>query len=217
MLNPVPTTGAAGPTAGVLRSARAGAVAATVLGLAAGAHVAGGGGLPAPFLLSGLAVVVLAVCLLLAGRRFSLPVLTGVLGGGQLALHTVFGVCSDPTVTVSATGHHQQVVTVSGLAAAGTAPDLSPALSLTTAPAMTAAHVAATLVAVVLLVHGENLLWQVWSWLRPLARVLVELVRFVRPLLRPVGAAVLARPRSVVARRVRRRGPPRVPALATTS
>lgn len=208
MLTPAPTTGAAGPTAGALRFLRAGAVASTVLGLAAGAHLAAGGGLPAPFLLAGIAVVVAALCLLLAGRRFSVPVLTGVLGGGQFALHTAFSVCSDPSVALSATGHHQEFVTVTTVAGAGPAASTSLGMSL--------AHVAATLVAVALLVHGENLLWQVWSWLRPLVRVLRPRVPPVHPRAPRTEGAVLAQPRSVVARRVRRRGPPRVPALAAT-
>ncbi|PRY13991.1 hypothetical protein [Kineococcus rhizosphaerae] len=197
MLTPAPTTG-------VLRRWRAGAVSATVLGLAAGAHVAAGGRLPGPFLFTAVAVVVSAVCLLLAGRRLSWPVLSAVLGGGQLALHEVFDACSGPMATVVTSGHHQTLVL------SGTADPMTPS------PVMTGAHLLATVLAVVALQHGESLVWSLWAWLRPVVRVLLALVRFVRARVVPAPVPVVPRPRAVVARRVRRRGPPRVPALATT-
>lgn len=207
------TTGAPGPSGGpsrgVLRFLRAGAVSSTVLGLAAGAHVVGGGTMPSTFLLSGIVVVLFSVSLLLAGRRFSVPVLAAVLGVGQFALHAAFGLCSGTTPEFSGTGHHQQVVALSagsGVSSPGSVSSVS----------MTVAHVLASIVALVLLVHGEALLWRLWTWLRPLVRVLLDVVRFVAPHGFPVCTQVPPRPRSVVARRVRRRGPPRVPALATT-
>ncbi|MEZ0165783.1 hypothetical protein AB2L27_13565 [Kineococcus sp. LSe6-4] len=205
MPTPLPTTGPAGPVRGTWRRVRAGAVAATVLGLAAGAHLSAGGHLPGPFLLLAVGLVLVAVCLLLAGRRFSWPVLAALLGGGQVALHTVFAACSGPAATVVGTGHHQSLA-FTGATAASADPGA----------AMTCAHVAATALALGALLHGESLLWSVWAWLRPVVRLLVRLVRTVAP--RPVvPAPEPARPRSVVARRVRRRGPPGVPALATTS
>ncbi len=198
------TTGAPGPSRGGLRVLRAGAVAGTVLGLAAGAHVAAGGGVPAPALLAAVAVVLVAVCLLLAGRRFSWPVLGGLLGGGQVALHAVFA-CSGPTTAVVAAGHHQEWTPVDVTAAPGVF-----------SVGMTFAHAVATVLAVLALVHGEFLLWSLWAWLRPLVRVLLPVLRHVAVRVAPVPAD-LPKPRSVAARRVRRRGPPRVPALATTS
>ncbi|MEW1956875.1 hypothetical protein [Kineococcus sp. NPDC059986] len=198
-------TGPAGPARGSWRRLRAGAVAATVLGLAAGAHLSAGGDLPGPFLLAAVGLVLVAVCLLLAGRRFSWPVLAALLGGGQVVLHTVFEACAGPAATVVGTGHHQTLAFAGGAAAAADP-----------GTAMTLAHVAATALALGALLHGEALVWAVWAWLRPVVRLLVRLVRTVDP--RPlVPAAEPVRPRSVVARRVRRRGPPRVPALATTS
>ena len=199
------TSGAAAPSRGVLRVLRAGAVAGVVVGLAAGAHLMGGGELPGPALLLAVVVVLGAVTLLLAGRRFSWPVLGGLLGSGQLVLHEVFEQCSTQTVAVVGHGHHQSLVPT-GAVSAGVG---------TGTPAMTAAHVVATVAATLVLLHGEHLVWQVWAWLRPLVRVLREL------LAPPVGelpqfpTTTVPRPRSVVARRVRRRGPPRVPALAT--
>lgn len=198
-------TGPAGPARGAWRGVRAGAVTATVLGLAAGAHLSAGGDLPGPFLLAAVALVLGAVSLLLAGRRYSWPVLAALLGGGQVALHSVFDACAGPAATVVGTGHHQT------LAFSG-----APVVSADPGTAMTLAHVAATALALGALLHGESLLWSVWAWLRPVVRLLVRSVRTVAP--RPSApAAEPARPRSVVARRVRRRGPPRVPALATSS
>ncbi len=187
------------------RRLRAGAVAATVLGLAAGAHLSAGGELPGPFLLAALTLVLVAVCLLLAGRRFSWPVLTALLAGGQAGLHVVFDACAGPAATVAGTGHHQVLAFAGG-----------PVPSTGAGAGMTFAHVAATALALGALLHGEALLWSVWAWLRPVVRLPVRPVRTVAP--RPVvPASEPARPRSVVARRVRRRGPPRVPALATSS
>jgi hypothetical protein len=187
---------------------RAGGVAGAVLALAAGAHLAGGGELPGPALLLAVAVVLGALTLLLAGRRFSWPVLSGLLGGGQVALHELFDTCSGvsaQTVAVVSHGHHQSLVAWG---------DVSSGAESAT-PAMTLGHVLATAVTTLVLLHGEHVLWSLWAWLRPLVRVLLRLLRFVvaRPVQYP--AATVPRPRSVVRRRVRRRGPPGVPALAT--
>lgn len=162
--------------------------------------------MPGPFLLGAVAVVLVAVCLLLAGRRFGLPVLSALLGGGQVALHAVFDACSGPVPTLVGAGHHGALVLGGPVAAGGTSAP----------PAMTCAHVAATVLAVLALRHGEDLLWSTWAWLRPVVRVLLALVRFVAARVAPVPVLRSSRPRSVVARRVRRRGPPGVPALATT-
>ena len=202
-----PATPGSSPARGAVRCARAGAVAATVVGLAAGAHLTAGGRLPGTGLLLAVVVVVGALSALLAGRRFGPGGLTGLVGGGQVVLHELFGTCSAQTAAVAPHGHHQEwtplVDPVAG-AGAGSA-------------GMTLAHGAATALAVLLLLHGERLLWSLWAWLRPLVRVLGELLRFVAPRPAPFPAATVPRPRSVVARRVRRRGPPRGPALAPTS
>jgi hypothetical protein len=66
------------------------------MALAAGAHVAGGGHLPAPAIL--LAVLALtALASTVATRlRLSFPAIGALLGGGQLALHEVFTAFSNP-------------------------------------------------------------------------------------------------------------------------
>ena len=202
-----PATTGASPVRGALRCARAGAVATTVVGLAAGAHLVAGGRLPGTGLLLAVVVVVGALSLLLAGRRFGPAGIAALLGGGQVVLHELFDACSAQTVAVAAHGHHQEwtpLATAGGGAAAGSA-------------AMTLTHVAATAAAALLLLHGERLLWSLWSWLRPLARVLRVLLHPVAARPARFPATTLPRPRSVVASRVARRGPPGVPAPATTS
>ncbi|ABS01809.1 hypothetical protein [Kineococcus radiotolerans] len=197
-----PATAGTSPVRGALRCARAGAVATTVVGLAAGAHLAAGGRAPGIPLLLAVAVVVGALSLLLAGRRFSRSGLAGLLGGGQVTLHELFDACPAQAVAVVAHGHHLEWTPLTGAVdgAAGSAGSGS--------AAMTLAHVAATVAALLLLLHGERLLWSLWAWLRPLARVLRDLLRFVAARPAPFPATPPARPRSVVARRVRRRGPP---------
>ncbi|WP_432510815.1 hypothetical protein [Kineococcus sp. SYSU DK001] len=206
MLTALPTTGPAGPTGGTLRLLRAGGVAATVLGLAAGSHASAGGALPGPLLLGAVAVLLVAVCLLPAGRRLSWPVLAALLGGGQFALHSLFETCAGPLYAVASTGHHQTLVPLGQVV-----------LPAVPSVPMTCAHVLATGLALLALLHAEGLLWSLWAWLRPLVRV----ARAVAPPVtgpRPrVRAQERPRPRWVVVRRVRRRGPPGVPALATTS
>ena len=201
------------PVHGAWRLVRAATLAGTVVALAATAHLAGGGRLPGPVLL--LALLVLTGCgsLLLTGRRLGAPVLLAALGGGQLLLHGAFEQFAVRTVSVASVGHHQEWVPLGAGAIAHT----STASTASSAALMTAAHVAATVLSALALAHGERVLWQAWTWLQPLRAVVVLVLR--TPVLRPLPAPparVLPRPASVVARRVRRRGPPRVPALATT-
>jgi len=195
------------PTRGFLRWVRAGAVSTTVLGLAAGAHVAAGGRLPGFFLLGLLAVGITALCALVAGRRFSWPAVAALLGLGQFALHTVFAACSAPVDAVVA--HHDELFRMTSGSAVGSA-------QMSSSPLMTGAHVGATVLALLALMYGEHLLWSVWSWLRPVVRLVLTVSGFVVPEVPTALVETPVRPRSVVARRVRRRGPPRVPAFATT-
>ena len=200
------------PDRGAWRLARGAAVASTVVGLAAGAHLAAGGLLPGPWLLLALTCLVLCATLLLAARRMSAPVLLAVLGAGQLGLHQAFCWFGVPTVAVHPPGHHPGagLLAVDPVEAvhAGASADGS----------MTAAHVVATVVAALVLARGEALLWRLWTWWQPLRAVVVAVLRLpVLPRVPHPPAAVVPRPAFVVARRVPRRGPPRVPALASTT
>lgn len=174
-------------------------MASTVVGLAATAHVAGGGILPGPELLLALTALTGCAALLLTGRRLSLPVLLAALGSGQFLLHQAFCWFGVETVTVVATGHHQSWVPVA----------LERFHENSAGGVMTAAHVVATAAAALLLAHGENLLWRFWTWWQPLRAVVFASLRLpVVPRVPTLTAVLVPRPSFVVARRVPRRGPP---------
>ncbi|MDQ0770662.1 hypothetical protein QF031_003411 [Pseudarthrobacter defluvii] len=150
---------------------RASALATGTLALAAGAHVAAGGRLPAPGIL--LAVLVLtALASTVATRlRLSFPALAALLGGGQLALHELLTAFSAP-LPATAAGTDSGHVHGDNLAAfhgfAPLAEHLSPA-DPGLAPLMLASHAAATLGCALLLAKGETALWTLAGWLRPFA------------------------------------------------
>lgn len=151
-----------------LRLPRAGAVALTVLTLAGGAHVAAGGQLPAPPILTALAAVVGLSAVLLAGRKMTAPRLVGYLGTSQLALHLAFSRLADAG-TSGPTGqpHHGFATT-----AASSVPAQTPApyehLAADAGSTMTLLHLAATLLTAILLARGEAALWALAAWLKPL-------------------------------------------------
>ena len=147
---------------------RATAVATVILTLAAGAHLAAGGELPAPAIM--LAVLSLTALGSTTATRLRLgfPALAALLGGGQLALHEAFS-------AFSSSGTHQGSATAtpheSHLAGAGI---LAPAVdhlagaAATAGPLMLSAHILATLASALLLAKGEAALWALAAWLRPL-------------------------------------------------
>lgn len=211
------------PVRGAWRLVRAAAVASTVVGLAASAHLVAGGTLPGPVLLLALTALVLCASLLLAARRLSAPVLLAVLGAGQLGLHQAFCWFGVALAPVHPAGHHLDPAAAGtaqalhGVAAAGGAAVPMTGLPMSS-PAMTAAHVLATVVAALVLARGEALLWRLWTWWRPLRAVVLTVLRLpVLPRVPRFPALTVPRPSFVVARRVPRRGPPRVPALASTT
>ncbi len=195
-----------------MRLVRAGALALTVVALASAAHVTGGAQLPPPLVLAALAALTACGAFALAGRRLSAPAVLAALGGGQAALHAALRVLAADTVDVPSHGHHQQWVPLAAQAlghAGGGAPPAVP---------MLLAHAVATLAAGLVLARGERAVWSLWSWLQPLRVVVLAVLRV--PVLRPVApvpVVVAVRPRSVVARRVARRGPPAGSAPATTT
>lgn len=158
-----------------LRSAM---VALTALSLAAGAHTLAGGQLPPPGILLALLALTGLAATTAARLKLNLPALAGILGAGQLVLHEAFTAFSGPALGSSASGtaadaapHHVASVHLtagadSTLAAAG--PDLQfSLLSLL----MLAGHALATLLCAVLLARGEDALWSLAAWLRPLLRL----------------------------------------------
>ncbi|MGF9649855.1 hypothetical protein AAIH32_17970 [Pseudarthrobacter oxydans] len=148
---------------------RSSAVATVILTLAAGAHLAGGGGLPAPLIL--LAVLALTALASTAATRLQLgfPAMAALLAGGQLALHGLFTAFAPFTAGPAATG--AAAPHAGHLAGADI---ITPAAHLAgteaaSAPLMLAAHALATLGCAVLLAKGEAALWALAAWLRPLS------------------------------------------------
>jgi hypothetical protein len=151
---------------------RTGLIGSVVLGLAVSGHLAGGGQLPALFVLAALCGVTMIPVAALTRFRLSFQVLTGVVGAGQLWLHWALEALSvgapPPLPTALLTGHAGHTAThlvyetlaVAPPAHAAAAPD-----SL-----MFASHAVATLVTALLLARGERALGILASWLQPLLR-----------------------------------------------
>ncbi|MCU1566181.1 MAG: hypothetical protein JWQ56_1118 [Pseudarthrobacter sp.] len=155
---------------------RASSVATVILTLASGAHLAGGGQLPAPGIL--LAVLALTTLGSTTATRLRLrfPALVALLGGGQLALHEVFAAfgSSGTPVPSPASLHTAHLAGADLLAPAAGHIHSTDAAS---GPLMLAAHALATLACALLLAKGEAALWALAAWLRPLA----ALPRLVAP------------------------------------
>jgi hypothetical protein len=202
------------PAGGALRVFRTVAITAVVVGLAATAHVAGGGQVPRPLGVAGLSLGTAYVCAWTARRRLSLAAITGLLAAGQWLLHHAFDLLEAPVcapVTAEHAGHPAghapatclgDVATSGALAASHAAPSW----------AMLAAHAVATAVTALLLASGERALWALCALLsallpvvpRPFVADVPAAPRLPVPVLRP-------RPRRVVLLRAsRRRGPPAV-------
>jgi hypothetical protein len=194
---------------------RASAMATAILTLAAGAHVAGGGALPAPAVM--LAVLALTALGSTTATRLRLgfPFVAALLAGGQLALHEVLTAFSIPAAAESsaaaAHGSH-----LSGAAALPPVLDHIHGAGATSRPLMLAAHILATLGSALLLAKGEDALWALAAWLRPL-------MALPRPAVYDDGPAPLApvAPFAVPLRPWRnlrqdsRRGPPSAVALSS--
>ena len=148
---------------------RAASLSTGILTLAAGAHVLGGGDLPAPAIL--LAVLALSVLAATTATRLKLnfAAMTAVLGAGQFALHEVFTVFSAPVVAAhpAADAHHLSAAAIPALDATAHVHALAGPTSIL----MLAAHALATAACALLLAKGEAALWALAAWLRPLVRL----------------------------------------------
>ena len=190
-------------------------VGATVMGLAAGAHLAAGGTLPvAPVMAALLAIHIL--CSSIATKfRLRLPAMTVLLASSQLVLHESFDALSHGArlTGVPGNGMSADAQTAAMLAHAFPAVNVG-AEAMVHASHMTgwmmAAHAASTLAAAGLLAYGENALWSLANWLRPLYRR-AAVVLLLPP--RTTVPGIVVRPlRRLPWRNVRpntRRGPPR--------
>ena len=194
---------------------RSGVLALAVLSLAAGAHVIAGGVLPAlPILLGILALTGLATTL---ATRFKLgfPAFGALLGGGQVVLHEAFTalgpVTSANPAIEAAHVHHTAQLPVIG----DTAQHLH-GLDTSLGWFMLAGHVLATAASALLFAKGEQALWQLAAWLRPLWRVLAPLFlpdAGTRPAPARASSAFVPRPWRNL-RQDSRRGPPAVVVLS---
>ena len=156
-------------------SLRAAMVAATIVTLAAAAHVLGGGELPAPGIMA--AVLALTGLAATAATRLKLnfPAMASLLGAGQLVLHEAFSAFSSPAGTrqSGAPGHHA-IAWPPGITldtAGSTASHLHQFDSAWTAGIMLGGHALATLACALLLAKGEAALWSLAAWLRPLIQL----------------------------------------------
>ena len=178
------------PVQAPLTLPRALTVTGLVLGIAAAAHTAGGGHLPPVPVLALLAALVLLPVTVLARRRLGIASISGVLGAGQLALHTAFSSLPAPvehctSAGIAAHGHHQvQAIPDCLTRASGILALHLPAIP---GPVMVAAHILAVAATALLLAHGEAALRRALAWLAPPAIKL-----HARPLLRWTAPAPLA-------------------------
>jgi hypothetical protein len=195
---------------------RSAIVATTIVTLAAAAHVVAGGQLPAPAILFAFLALTGLVSTTATRLKLNFPAMSSLLGAGQVVLHEAFAAFSTPagwpgpgtaTGAIAAPAHHAGLGTIPVPADHLQLHELDSALTLS----MLAGHALATLACALLLAKGEDALWSLAAWLRPL----VQLPAAVLP--RPALTRVLPR-RSVGAvplpwrnlRRDCRRGPPAV-------
>lgn len=201
---------------------RASALATGTVALAAGAHLAGGGTLPAPGILVTLLALTVLTCSAVTRLRLGLPALTAFLAGGQVALHealTLFSAAPAARTTLApapaeAHTHGANALDLPAAALVHAAEHISP-YNPAAAPLMLAAHALATLGCALLLAQGENALWQLAAWLRPLAELPQPAV--VRPSPKAAAALPSAQAPSRPWRNLRqdsRRGPPSAVALS---
>lgn len=196
-------------------------VGATVLGLAAGAHLVGGGTLPAPAIMAAILALHILCSSIATNFRLTPAAMVALLASSQLVLHQGFetlshGISANPAPGMEHLGHGAHMSAeahASAMMAATTAVGAPGMESLGHAAYMSGwmglAHVAATLTAAGLLAHGENALWSLAGWLRPLyKRAAVVLVLPARPTL----PSIIMRPLPCVPWRNQppdtRRGPP---------
>ena len=172
---------------GPLRLFRAALVTSLAVALAVAGHMLGGGQLPDVTSLAGTAAALLAPTAWLARRQLSFATLSGVLGAGQLMLHTAFTALSPgasclpqlPLSQLPLTQLPLAQLPLTGSLAHGGHAGLSCSAAMERmpmgnggdSPAMLAGHLLATLATAWLLRSGEAALWQLLAWLRPLVRL----------------------------------------------
>ncbi|WP_421742844.1 hypothetical protein [Cellulomonas sp.] len=159
------------PATGPLRLVRAGVVAAVTVALGALAHVLAGGTLPPSVVLVTLTALALAAAVVLTARRLGPAGALALLGVGQLAVHSSFSLFSTVACLpgpASLQGHVHHPGMVMATQASCTPADVTLVQPLLGAPAMLVLHVAASVVAALVLVGADRALWWLAAWLSPL-------------------------------------------------
>lgn len=152
-------------------------IGATVLGLAAGAHVLAGGSLPTPGIMAALMALHILCSTVATTMRLGLPSMVGLLASSQLVLHQAFNSFSAMPAGTLPPGMNDHPLSADEQSAAmlQAAGAMGSGMGLTQHGAalsgwMLPAHIAATLATAVLLTQGENALWALANWLHPLSR-----------------------------------------------
>lgn len=151
------------------------------------AHTLGGGGAPSPILLLAVALLASPLCLLLVGRRLSIPGTAVAVLAAQALFHLAFAVtASASSAALSETSHAHHAVT---LAASAGAPVIS------ADPLMVLHHLTAAFVTVVLLHRGERMLRAVGRGISALVPAITEPISLERRVAPQLVALTPAAPR----------------------
>ncbi|MFF1253021.1 hypothetical protein ACFVYC_11080 [Pseudarthrobacter sp. NPDC058329] len=153
--------------AGVLRLVRPLVVTGTLWFLGAGAHVLGGGALPAAETSAALIALVLMTVMLVLGRRLSMGRIAAVVGIGQGLLHQALSLLSHKTACMPSHGGPQHTAPGPCLTEAS-----EPLMHADLGPAMLLAHVLAAAATAAFLSRAEAALWRFVAWFHSLAQAI---------------------------------------------
>jgi hypothetical protein len=209
-----------------LRGLRAGSLGVAGFVLALTAHVVAGGAAPAPVVLTLAAGLIALAALLVTAVRLSLLQIGVSLAAMQVVLHEGFmwlaapSDCTMTALTAVTTGSATKAAQIGQdgqpamVCAAGMTPAGMGQASAFGAAAMLVAHVAATAVMVVLLAHGERVLWFLVRLVFPASCLRVHLPQLPAVKSSSSTAAPVVRARVRLASGgVGRRGPPVLSAI----
>ncbi len=189
-----------------LRLLRGGVLGLVVVALSLGAHTQAGGP-AAPAVVAGVVAAAVLGCCALAGRELSLGRLLAVLLLGQLAVHLVLEFACSPG---AAPATSDEMPAMAGMAdPPGAVQTTADAIGLSTP--MVVGHVAAAILAALVLRYGETLLLRLMSLLSSSPARLASLVPLAVPGLtprRPVSWEPPGGRTTLLTHSMRRRGPP---------
>ncbi len=152
---------------------RAATLGTATVALAASAHLFAGGQLPAPGILLAFLALTALVCTAATRLKLGFPAVAALLGAGQLVLHGSFTAFSGAAAGSSdgTAVHHGPAGLPASIPAASLEHVQAHGPDPTLALLMLAGHAAATLLSALLLAKGEDALWTLAAWLRPLVQL----------------------------------------------